>query len=232
MFKGVSRILTFSEFLNTVIQENKWIYTHELLEKIKVPLPSQNQLKSFEVANSFYKEFLHVVYAVDILSMLNSLKIWAANNNLEMFALLTTDMIPILWLGEGYYGIIAKYKEKMIIPCALYQHFEDLYINFPMSDFVPFDICDAYRKLMENEENVAMNIVYARSIDELKREFKKNFKEFEIVFKGPDYYDLYLSPIGKKYVVAPLKEILKDFFQNQIIYFSQLLSVQENLNKK
>ncbi len=232
MFKGVSRILTFSEFLNTVIQENKWIYTHELLEKIKVPLPSQNQLKSFEVANSFYKEFLHVVYAVDILSMLNSLKIWAANNNLEMFALLTTDMIPIVWLGEGYYGIIAKYKEKMIIPCALYQHFEDLYINFPMSDFVPFDICDAYRKLMENEENVAMNIVYARSIDELKREFKKNFKEFEIVFKGPDYYDLYVSPIGKKYVVAPLKEILKDFFQNQIIYFSQLLSVQENLNKK
>lgn len=81
-----------------------------------------------------------------------------------------------------------------------------------MFDFVLFDICDVYRKFMENEENVVMNIVYVRSIDELKREFKKNFKEFEIIFKGFDYYDLYVSSIGKKYIVVFLREILKDFF--------------------
>lgn len=164
--------------------------------------------------------------------MLNLLKIWVVNNNLEIFVLFIIDMILIVWFGEGYYGIIVKYKEKMIILCVFYQYFEDFYINFLMFDFVLFDICDVYRKFMENEENVVMNIVYVRSIDELKREFKKNFKEFEIIFKGFDYYDLYVSFIGKKYIVVFLREILKDFFQNQIIYFLQFLFVQENLNKK
>lgn len=128
-------------------------------------------------------------------------------------------MIPIIWLGEGYYGIIAKYKEKMIMPCALYQHFEDLYINFPMSDFVPFDICDAYKKLLENEENVAMNIIYARTIDEIKREFKKNFKEFEIIFKGPDYYDLYVSPISKKVYCCTFERNFERFFSKSDYVF-------------
>lgn len=68
----------------------------------------------------FYKEFLYVVYVVDIFFMLNLLKIWAVNNNLEIFVLFIIDMILIVWFGEGYYGIIVKYKEKMIILCVFY----------------------------------------------------------------------------------------------------------------
>lgn len=41
------------------------------------------------------------------------MKIWAANNNFDMFTDLTLDMIPIIWLGEGYYGIVERIKREL-----------------------------------------------------------------------------------------------------------------------
>ncbi|WAM31591.1 hypothetical protein [Caldicellulosiruptor naganoensis] len=228
----MGKILTFSNFLNNIIQTNSWIYTKEFLEKLRIPLPTEQQLKSFDVANAFYKEFLCIVYSADIISMLNSMKIWAANNSYDTFTDLTLDMIPIIWLGEGYYGIVEKNKTKTIMPCALYQYFDDLYINFPVSNFSALDICEAYKKLFENEENVAMNIIYAKTIEDLKREFNKNFKDFDILFEGPDYYDLYFSPVSKRYIVAPIREILKTIFEHQLIYFHKLLNIHERFKEK
>ena len=232
IFKGVGEILTFSNFLNTVIQKNNWIYTKEFLEKLRIPIPTEQQLKNFDIANAFYKEFLYIVYSTDIISMLNSMKIWAANNNFDIFTDLTLDMIPIVWLGEGYYGIVEKNKERIIMPCALYQYFDDLYENFPVSNFSVLDICEAYKKLFENEGNVAMNIVYAKTIDELKKEFGKNFKDFDVLFEGPGYYDLYFSPVSKRFVVAPIREILKRMFEMQLVYFHKLLNVHEKFKEK
>ncbi|WAM33879.1 hypothetical protein [Caldicellulosiruptor morganii] len=215
--------------MNTLVQTNSWIYTQEFLEKLKIPVPSEKELKSFDIANAFYTEFLYIAYSQDLLSMLNSLKIWAANNNLDIFADLTLDMIPIVWLGEGYYGIVQKQSDRIIMPCALYQHFDDLYINFPVSNYSALEICEAYRKLFENEENVAMNITYAKTLDQLKKEFGKNFRDFDIIFKGPDYYDLYFNPVSKRHVVAPVGEILKTIFEQQLIYFHKLISIHEKL---
>lgn len=231
-FQGVGKILSFSSFLNAIIQTNKWIYTEEFLEKIDVPIPKDTQLKNFDIANAFYKEFLHVGYYSDIISMLNSIKIWAANNNFDLFADLTLDMVPVIWLGEGYYGIVERNTDRIIMPCALYQYFDDLYANFPVSNFSALDICEAYKKLFESEENVAMNIVYAKTIEELKKEFNKNFKDFDILFEGPGYYDLYFSPISKRYVVAPIREILKRIFEMQLVYFHKLLNVHEKFKEK
>lgn len=112
--------MKLSLIIDMLVRENRWIYTKEkLINEYNIKtLPTDDMLKSFDSALIDYDKFKFVVYAESIHSLIQSAKLWAKKNDYEIFAKLSMDSIPVVWLGEGYYGIYSSDGKAVIMPVA------------------------------------------------------------------------------------------------------------------
>lgn len=218
-------MLSLSLFIDKITRENKWIVKKDdYLDQSW--FSSEEETKNVEIAKVVQERYgknkiPYIVYANDLYSLLNSMKIWAYMNDLFLYTDLTMDMVPIVWAGEGYYCVVKDNGKYAIVPCAMVNRIRIPEKKSPIQELRPLEI---YKQLVAEEPSVALNLVNAKTEEELKEEFGKLYKNFEIVFEGPGVYDLYYDPIQKKKYVMQYTTILKRLFETHFMYFYRILN--------